>query len=145
MANKDNDQTRPLAPGELQAMIDRAYRPGILMNKMPRPDDPGAPGCWLGGEPTLPPTIEWPWFLVDGQPLVPMHHMAQINLAEVPRLEQHPKLPETGTLFVFFAPEVLSGSTIVDRNGGSRIIYVPEDVSKYPLRIRCQSFPISEH
>lgn len=106
--------------------------PAVLLNKMPTPDTMGAPGCWLGGLPTLPPEIEWPWFVYKDQPAVPMHFMAQINLSHLPRPDGFLDLPSTGTLFVFHTPvlpAILPGHDI-----GCRVFYVEEDVSQHPFR-----------
>ncbi|MEM8793399.1 MAG: DUF1963 domain-containing protein, partial [Pseudomonadota bacterium] len=84
---------------EIDAMLFRCRRPGILLNKTLRPDDPGLPGCWLGGRPTLPPEIEWPWDDVTGG--TPMRFLGQINLAQIPPVAAYPEMPRTGTLFFF--------------------------------------------
>ncbi|MEM7058110.1 MAG: DUF1963 domain-containing protein [Pseudomonadota bacterium] len=138
-SNRDrwNERDYEPSPAEPKQMMAEAYRPGILLNKMPFPDDPGAPGCWLGGEPTLPPEIDWPSYIFDGEPLVPMHFMEQINLAEVPRLEQYPWVPETGTWFFFYAPVMFAEfgrATIGVTDPGGRIFYVPQDASAFPER-----------
>lgn len=129
------DPARPLAPEELEAMMAAAHRPGILLNKTARPDDPGASGCWLGGEPNLPPEIAWPWFEREGKRVVPMHFLAQIDLAVVPRVAGMPDLPATGVLFFFFTPVLASLFGYPPE--AARVIYaaadaVPEDGRRMP-------------
>lgn len=111
-------------------MMKQAYRPGIILNKMSRADEPGAEGCWLGGEPTLPPEVEWPWLMVDGKEMVPMHHLAQINLAQLPRSNPYP-VPNSGTLFFFYAP-VISPIYSID---GAVIIYTDTELTAVNPRV----------
>ena len=123
---------------ELARMMDQATKPAVLLNKTAQAIDPGAPGCWLGGEPTLPPEIPWPWLTLDGEPLVPLHFAAQVNLAEVPELDEGPQLPRSGTLFFFFAPALTD--VIGWTDGSARVIYTPEDVTTNASR-RMPPFP----
>ncbi|MCG7518808.1 DUF1963 domain-containing protein [Ruegeria sp. Ofav3-42] len=118
---------RELSESELNAVVDDAKRTGILLVKSPNRDVTGAPGCWLGGEPHLPPEIEWPYFEENGVPQAPMHFLAQINLAELPPESVELGLPQTGTLF-FFYDTIVAPLGSLD-SGGSKVIYVQEDVS----------------
>lgn len=119
-------------PAGLDAMMDSALREGIVLMKTPAADDPGAPGCWLGGQPTLPPGIDWPWYDQGPRARAPMHFLAQINLTALPRSDAHPDLPRRGTLFFFydtiFAPIYTLGVV------GARVIHVAEDVGDHPPR-----------
>ena len=123
---------RELSQAELDAVVNDAKRTGILLVKSPNRDVAGAPGCWLGGEPNLPPEIDWPYFEENGVPLAPMHFLGQINLAELPPEATELGLPESGTLF-FFYDTIYAPLGWLDR-GGSKVIYVAEDVSGVPLR-----------
>lgn len=98
-------------------------RDGLLIAKTAHPEDEGAPGCWLGGKPTLPPDLKWPYVDFEGV-RIPLHFMAQINLAEVPDCEW--SFPRVGTLFFFFDPVVAPGLSM---NMGSQVIHVTDDVS----------------
>lgn len=91
-------------PSRMQAdaMLFHARRTGLLINKTIKPDDPGLPGCWLGGRPTLPPEIEWPWYEIEGKKWAPMHFMAQLNLEFVPQLIGEANLPRKGHLLFFY-------------------------------------------
>lgn len=106
--------------------------PAVLLNKMPTPDTLGAEGCWLGGLPTLPTEIEWPWYIVQDQPIVPMHFMAQINLSKLPRPDGFLDLPAAGTLFVFHTP--VMPAVLGGHDAGCRVYYVEETVSQCPAR-----------
>ncbi|WP_425101454.1 DUF1963 domain-containing protein [Tropicibacter sp. S64] len=119
---------------EYFALRDAARRPALLLDKMPRPDMPGAPGCWLGGLPTLPSDIAWPWFTYHGRPLAPMHFVAQIDLAQLPNLEGLPARSTTGTLFFFVSPIL---NQLLDGNGcgpKGHVFYVAGDVSRLAPR-----------
>jgi len=115
----------------LDALLEQAKRPGLFLRKTPEADGPGAPGCWLGGAPSLPARLEWPTFAVSGLPEVPMHFVAQIDLAQAPRAPGPWDMPARGTLFFFydtiFAPVVGLGAE------GGRVLFAPGDVSEAPL------------
>lgn len=108
---------------EIYQAIEDARRPALLLNKTKFADGPGEPGCWLGGEPTLPPHIDWPYQEVEGISS-PLYFIVQINLARVPRSEGFPDVPETGTLFFFFDPTFWTTD--------AKVIYVDEDASVFP-------------
>jgi uncharacterized protein YwqG len=132
-----------MTPEDLDALIRSKQKPGIVLQRTPRQTDEGAPGCWLGGEPTLPPEIEWPVFnpkkFLGDDIAIPMHFFAQINLAHLPDVPGLPEIPRKGTLFIFYDPAVAFGPEAVGtdslRTGaGARLIYVDGDVSQIPRR-----------
>lgn len=110
---------------EIDRAIEASRRPALLLNKTKFPHDPGEPGCWLGGEPTLPPRYEWPHNIVKGVNS-PLYFVAQIDLSCVPGSIAFPKMPKVGTLFFFYDPVFLTFD--------GHVIYAEEDVSKYPPR-----------
>lgn len=136
MTTHEIEKFQPMDEADIARLLEANRKPQILLLKTPSRDAPGAPGCWLGGQPTLPSDIAWPWFIHKGDPLVPMHFMAQINLAEMPRSKGFPDLPATGTLF-FFLPKhaywLLDGGP-ESGEPGCRVIYVAHDVSTCPER-----------
>lgn len=117
---------------EIDDALLQAHRPGIMLNKTARPDDPGASGCWLGGEPTLPAEFDWP-YTSGGEigPGLPMQFLAQIDLAQVPRLDTYSEVPNHGTLYFFVEPiiEPIYGCSINDgsflylKEGGRTLYY----------------------
>ncbi len=120
-----------LSESEVRLVLSLAQRPGLLLLKL-APDDPRRlPGCWLGGEPTLPDSIEWPWSILDGRRTSPMHFMGQIDLRYLPLLPNFSELPTFGTLFFFC--DTIHGQ-LYDYEGASKVIYVPDDVSHYSKR-----------
>ena len=127
-------KTAPVTEEDYAALRDAARRPALLLDKMPRPDMAGAPGCWLGGLPTLPSDIAWPWFTYFGKPVAPMHFVAQIDLAQLPDLDGLPERPALGTLFFFATPllsQLLDGE---GRGPNGHVIHVAGDVSGLPPR-----------
>lgn len=144
----------PLEPDMLADMISAATHPALLLVKTLFAKMEGAPGCWLGGLPTLPPEIDWPWKTKsdptyeqaeefeendldwpDLWPQYPLHFIAQINLASVP-LANHPLMPKSGTLFFFF--DYLDH---LEKTPGSiKVIHVDGDVSDHPER-QMPAFP----
>lgn len=92
-AERELARFAPLPQAEIERAVDEMRRPALFLDKTPTPDATGAAGCWLGGLPTLPATVNWPWFRFGGADLVPMDFLAQINLAELPRNPAFPKCP----------------------------------------------------
>lgn len=114
------ESERKPTQGEIDRGVMGARRPALLLNKTKFPDDTGEPGCWLGGAPTLPLEIEWPYHEVEGISL-PLVFVAQIDVSRIPKSDEFPKLPDSGTLFFFCDPHF--GSL------DAKIIYVAEEVS----------------
>lgn len=112
------------------------YRtPAVALVKVYPRERKGTPGCWLGGgEPTLPAHIPWPMFdySIEDYPAVPMHFLCQLNLAQFPRFDEFPEMPERGTLFFFFDPVHSPGGP--ETWDASKVLYVEEDVSTVPRR-----------
>jgi len=121
-----------LSAEELERMLEQASRPGLFLRKTPNADGPGVSGCWLGGEPKLPPEIDWPWYETDDIYSAPMHFLAQIDLAQVPNSQRFPDLPQSGTLFFFHDP--IFAPVFGLRDGGSKVLFVERNVSGYPPR-----------
>lgn len=113
----------------IDADMAEACRTGILLNKTRQPDDPGTPGSWLGGRPTLPLEVDWPW---DDAGVVPLHFLAQIDLRYLPRLEEQPDMPNSGTLFFFCDP--IFQQFLNHGRSGHKVIFVDDDLSGHPLR-----------
>ncbi len=130
------ERERKIENAELEQMLDYARMPSILVVKTPAQGLAGAPGCWLGGAPTLPLKIDWPWTVlsVDGEEkrLNPMNFVGQFDLAQLPLTEGMPNLPTRGTLF-FFVDFV----RYVEQNEAFKtyaVIFVENDVSDTPPR-----------
>jgi hypothetical protein len=122
---------------EIEAALARARVPAIAMLRTPQPTDAGTPGCWFGGEPTLPPEIEWPVYTHEESGLdIPMHFLVQMNLAHLPTVPG--LLPGSGTLFVFYDPAVapISSGILGDEptpmvlGTGAKVIFSKTDFSE---------------
>lgn len=122
------EDNRPVSEAERVAAVDEMRRPALLLSKMPTRDTPGAPGCWLGGLPSMPPEIEWPWCRHQGKAVVPMHFVAQIDLSQVPHVPSFPKMPETGTLFFFMTKA--AHHALYDPETLCKVVHVAGEVSK---------------
>lgn len=121
-----------LSPDLLDTFLARSRRPAVLLCKTARGHGKGAPGCWLGGAPTLPADYDWPWYELDGVDTVPMHFISQLDLSHVPPISAYPELPLRGTLFFFFDPIIAPHFSLSE--GGSAVFYVDEDLSDIPAR-----------
>ncbi len=119
---------------DVQAAMAKYRTPAVALVKMYPRERPGTPGCWLGGQPTLPAHIPWPMyqFAQDDYPAVPMHFLCQLDLAQFPRLEGFEEMPERGTLFFFFDPVHTPGGP--ETWEASTVLYAEGDVSAVPRR-----------
>jgi hypothetical protein len=81
----------------------------IYLTRMKRDDERKwqSARSWLGGSPAIA-ADRWPR---SAKTALPLHHLAQVNLAELPRGPNTPKLPPTG-LLNFFADTALDGSNL---------------------------------
>lgn len=116
-----------LSPDRCEDMLEQARWPGVFLRKTAHADGPGTPGCWLGGEPTLPAELDWPWYETEQGYSVPMHFLAQIDLAEVAHSGDFPGLLEAGTLFFFHDP--IYAPVLGFRDGGSKTFFVERSVA----------------
>jgi uncharacterized protein YwqG len=96
-------------------MVHRPYPPPTLLKTRSR----------LGGLPLLPDSIEWPWGRDDDGLDVPLHFLAQIDCAELPRVD--PRIPATGMMFFFgrHDDKQLWGDPKPQDDGS--VIYKPQD------------------
>lgn len=99
-----------------------AREPAVLIVKTRFRSDAGAPGCWIGGLPSLPDNVEWPWRMDGDRALHPLHFIAQINLAHLPGGAARLGLPEQG-FCSFFA------NYVHDPEGQSAVIHAEADVT----------------
>ncbi|MFG5380675.1 DUF1963 domain-containing protein [Yoonia sp. R2-816] len=121
---------------EIDGYLSRIRQQAAVLLRTTNQTDLGMPGCWFGGEPSLPADIEWPVYNCPWPKVViPMHFIFQINLRYVPKSLGFPDYPDTGILFVFVEPILASedeSSPISPLLTGqcARVIYIPEDVSR---------------
>ncbi len=136
-----NEINRELTEEELSAGVRAAECTGLFLRKTPSDSDFGVPGCWLGGRPTLPEAYDWPLYTaLEPELTIPMHFLAQIDLAQIPIFPGRPEMPKTGTLFFFVDP--VFSPVHGYRNGGCKIVYVTEDVSGAPERPVPDGLPV---
>lgn len=107
--------------------------PASYLRKPLQPDGQGSSGCWIGGEPTLPTEIEWPFYNAHDGTSVPMHFLTQINLDQLPLNSAQTGLPEHGTLF-FFYDTIVAPCFEMGTKDECKVIYVEADVSEMPTR-----------
>ena len=123
---------QPVSEAEVDAAVSQMRRPALMLSKMPTPNAKGAEGCWLGGMPNLPADIAWPWHAHGGVDLVPMHFLAQINLAHLPRDPAFPQMPQSGSLLFFYTQVAYHFAYNADPLAMCRVIYVEGDASRHP-------------
>lgn len=115
---------------EVDELVEKSKREGFLLCKTSRAK--AAPGCYLGGLPTLPERYEWPHSNAVEIPPVPLHFVGQIDLAAVPEGDNLPEAPRQGTLFFFVDP--IFGSSFEFRGGTAAVIYCEDDLTNVPDR-----------
>ncbi len=143
-----------LSNQEMDDFTRQIAKPTLFMIRTENQTDTGVPGCFYGGQPTLPSDIDWPVFHCPSPPVdIPMQFICQIDFEQVPRLPGLPDFPEGGTLFVFIEtlvaaeyfltdvePEhlkedaLLYGEQPLLTGEGACVIYVPDSVSHCPPR-----------
>lgn len=100
----------------------------LVRQALPTPFD--APSAsYLGGLPKLPANMKWPSAKVGGRQRA-LSFVAQVALADVPRVGGRELLPAGGTLF-FFA-EMVTGEE--DRPLHCAVLHTNEDVANAPVR-----------
>lgn len=113
------------------------YRtPAIMLHRPYPPINFPAVRSRLGGRPLLPESFDWPWSRARK---VPLHFLAQIDCAELPRIDA--RLPTKGMLF-FFASD---GEEQIWSDGAPedsvRVIYAPVIAADQAEREAPQELP----
>lgn len=131
---------KKLSDVEIDGYLSRMRSLAAVMLRTENLTDEGMPGCWFGGQPTLPEHIEWPMFHNTMDDIkVPLHFLFQVNLRFVPRGLSFPEFPRRGTLFVFIEPIMAQDGDAFPippflSGEGAKVIYVAEDVHDCPPR-----------
>lgn len=128
MVQKSNTTQTP-PPEVLADLIALARLEAVLLVKTNSDERSGVPGCWFGGEPTLPKRFDWPWIVDEATPRNPIGFLARVDLAQVPRTPLMPPLPATGTLF--FLSDHVTHIEKPDAAPNYAVIYAEEDVSTF--------------
>ncbi|UXZ97524.1 DUF1963 domain-containing protein [Pseudomonas phytophila] len=119
------------AEAELEAYFQKHRKTGIVLQRVYPPTAFPKVRSRLGGLPQLPQTFEWPIGVSYGES-TPMHFLAQIDCAELPRVES--LMPTQGMLF-FFA--VNDEEQIWDTDPPQervRVLYAPNVPAEQPER-----------
>lgn len=87
-----------MTEAEIERLLAEEARPAILMQRHWPPGDRAPQNSWLGGLPRLPDGLAWP---ENPQTGLALHHLAQIDLAEMPLIETDTPLPAKGMLWFF--------------------------------------------
>ncbi len=128
-----------LSDVEIDGYLSRIRKQAAFMLRADKQSDDGMPGCYFGGEPTLPADIEWPIYHCPEPKLdIPLHFIFQVNLKYLPRSLDFPEFPKKGTVFAFVEPMFAWADPSAPEpllNGqGAKLIYVADDVSDCPPR-----------
>ncbi|MFG5380262.1 DUF1963 domain-containing protein [Yoonia sp. R2-816] len=128
-----------LSDVEIDGYLSHIRKQAAFMLRADRQSDDGMPGCYFGGEPTLPADIEWPIYHCPEPKLdIPLHFIFQVNLKYLPKSLDFPEFPQKGTVFAFVEPMFAWADPSAPEpllNGqGAKLIYVADDVSDCPLR-----------
>jgi len=147
MSELSDEEIDAIFDAEIEAVLDEDVWHTALMHRTDTPETEGAPGCWFGGEPTLPTSTPWPTRIwesqIDGKPIsieYPLLFLMQIDCRELPYLEGEPdNIPREGFFFVFFDPINLGlQHGVIEET--ARLIYVEQDCSKIAPR-QCPPMP----
>ena len=94
----DPDLRDHSAEAELESYFVTQRKTGVVLQRIYPPTAFPRVRSRVGGLPQLPQALEWPMGQREGAP-APMHFLAQIDCAELPRVEA--QMPEHGMLFFF--------------------------------------------
>lgn len=122
-----DDPDHILTAIQRDAMLHRARGLALSIICADVANDEGLPGSWLGGRPSLPQEEAWPNLCDTNDPPLPLHFIAQFNLAYFPQFDKPPMLPARGMLYFFYSPITLG-------DGGGKVIYLPDANHHHPLR-----------
>ncbi len=113
-------------------------RIGVFLERIWPPA--GAPENWIsqiGGHPNFPPDWEWPRIeFEEGEfegEAASLDFLAQINLADLPDVEDRDLLPKEGVLY-FFALALTAEPLTEFGPDAWRVLYYPGDASQFPKR-----------
>ncbi|MEO0567404.1 MAG: DUF1963 domain-containing protein [Pseudomonadota bacterium] len=143
------------SPEELRNTLEGNAKEAILLART-WPISGEVPGrSWLGGLPLLPKSMAWP---VVKATRAPLHFLAQIDCAELPRVKGGEAMPDNG-LLLFFA-HISEEMLWEDEEGSAQVVYVPapvipkataplpdrlSDISGQPGHRRFPRWPIVPH
>jgi len=126
----DKPERREWSLDEIKELAEASRIKGYLLRMNWPPSAPGAPGCWFGGDPTLPAEYEWPHYHSKAHDVsVPMVFFGQVDCAQLIEIPERPEIPRTGTLFFFYDPVFDA-----EHHGKGSVIYVDADLSQTPER-----------
>lgn len=94
---KDGLWFAPPEKPDLSVLDPAQIRAAIALRPLTPDETPISAANYFGGLPQLPEGLDWPR---DGQNQ-PLHFLMQIDMASLPRGEELPDMPATGTVFVF--------------------------------------------
>lgn len=116
----------PMSAHEIERILDQEAEPAIRLKRHWPPNAPFTGLSHLGGAPALPKKLDWP---INPKSGLRLHHLAQINLSEMPSIDGDGQLPKQGTLW-FFAD--IDEEMDWDEGPGSpssTVLYSPHDVA----------------
>ncbi len=87
-----------LSPTQIDKLLDDNKASAIFLRRRWPINATTNVRSYFGGTPTLPKGLAWP---VSGETGFPLHFLAQIYCADMPKLPGGPQLPDSGTLFFF--------------------------------------------
>jgi uncharacterized protein YwqG len=127
---------------DVNALMDRFAKPCIRLHR-PFPPRPQRGRSKLGGLPNLPDNVEWPhghehFGFKRGR--IPLHFMAQIDCAELPRIDA--ALPASGMLFFFANIDDAADWMEHPADHYRRVVYVPHVAAGQPLRQPPPGLPV---
>ncbi|MGO4569959.1 DUF1963 domain-containing protein [Rhizobium sp. 2YAF20] len=107
---------------DADALLSSYRRPGLLLYRPYPPADAPIVRSRIGGLPNLPANIEWPRG-ISYERDVPLHFLAQIDCAELPRIDR--RLPQEGVLFFFASQDEEQIWSEGEARNRVRVIFVP--------------------
>lgn len=135
-------KVEPLSQDKIDALLDEEARPAIMLKRIWPTDAPGDQNSWLGGLPRLPDGIEWP---VNPDSGMALHHLAQIDLSEMPPISALHQLPNTGMLWFFADIDAYLDWPVGPDMAQARVIYHPHSTAAQNIRVAPENLPEVNH
>lgn len=131
-----------LSEAEINAFLVQEAQPAIYLKRHWPMQPVSDANSYLGGLPKLPDGTDWP---ENPQTGLALHHLAQIDLADMPRIDVDPNLPLTGMLWFFADINEEMDWSHGPSSPESCVLYAPVSTKDAPMRSAPENLPQVDH
>ena len=131
-----------MTQADIEVLLAAEARPAIFLRRHWPPQDPAPQNSWLGGLPRLPEGVDWP---INPQSGLALHHLAQIDLTEMPRIDSETPLPAQGMLWFFADIDEELDWDVGPGMAQARVLYHDRSTAGQPLCAAPANLPEVDH